>query len=129
MSAAENIISQDAITTFNFLGCPHSVMKAYDSSGQPTWLDSNGELIEGIYIGMENEVYHALPAYSSSQIKLFIKKSPAHFYRKYISDIDRTRTVNHVSQRTLDAGTYGHRYLHKFCLFALSLWIFCLHFN
>ena len=24
---------------------------------------------------------------------------------------------------------FMHRYLHKFCLFALSLWIFCLHFN
>ena len=24
---------------------------------------------------------------------------------------------------------HKHRYLHKFCLFALSLWIFCLHFN
>ena len=35
--------------------------------------------------------------------------------------------------RTQDTGkhlsTSKHRYLHKFCLFALSLWIFCLHFN
>lgn len=108
MSAAENIISKEVITSFKFEGSSFNVILAYDGNGNPTWLDDNGELIEGIYIGMENEVYHALPAYSSSQLKTFIKKSPAHFYRKYVNDIDRTRTVSKTLQRTLDAGTYGH---------------------
>lgn len=100
--------NHDVITNFTFEGCEFPVIQAYDANGKPQWLDDNGALIEGIYIGMENEVYHALPAYSSSQLKTFIKKSPAHFYRKYISDIDRKRTATQALQRTLDAGTYGH---------------------
>lgn len=99
---------RDSVTPFKFDGSTCDVLKAYNKDGSPSWLDDNGELIEGIYIGMENEVYHALPAYSSSQLKLLVKKSPAHFYRKYISDIDRGRTVSKSLQRTYDAGTYGH---------------------
>ncbi|WP_299022374.1 PD-(D/E)XK nuclease-like domain-containing protein [uncultured Photobacterium sp.] len=104
--AAQTQVSS-SMTSFRFSGCQLPVMKAYDDSGNPTWLDSNDELVEGIYIGMENEIYHALPAYSSSQIKTLVKKSPAHFYREYISDVSRKRKSVQL-QRTLDAGTYGH---------------------
>lgn len=108
MSAAENLNQNGAISPFIFEGSETPVFNAYDNNGQRTWLDSNGDLIEGIYIGMENEVYHALPAYSSSQIKTFVKKSPAHFFRQYISDIDRKRNPSRALQNTYDAGTYGH---------------------
>lgn len=108
MSAAEKLINNDHVTAFQFTGCSYPVMRAYNASNDPTWLDANGEIVEGIYIGMENEVYHALPAYSSSQMKLLVKKTPANFYRKYISDIDRHRTIAKSTQRTFDAGTYGH---------------------
>ena len=108
MSVAENLYQDGVMTPFVFDGAETPVLNAYDHNHKPTWLDENDELIEGIYIGMENEVYHALPAYSSSQIKTFIKKSPAHFFRKYISDIDRKRTTSRALQNTFDAGTYGH---------------------
>ncbi|MDO6488055.1 PD-(D/E)XK nuclease-like domain-containing protein [Colwellia sp. 6_MG-2023] len=77
---------------------------AYEN-GQPTYLDSQGELIEGIYLDMTNDVYHALPALSSSKLKKFID-SPAHYYREYLSDITRKRTT--AMQNTFDAGTHSH---------------------
>lgn len=72
---------------------------------QPTFLDSNGELIPGIYLNMPNDIYHALPALSSSKLKTFVK-SPAEYYREYLSDVDRKRTL--TQKRTFDAGTYSH---------------------
>jgi hypothetical protein len=80
-------------------------MPAYDQNGQPTYLDDEGELIEGIYLDMPNEVYHSLPALSSSKLKKFME-SPAHYYREYVSGIDRKRTV--VTQRTFDTGSHAH---------------------
>ncbi|MGR5159698.1 PD-(D/E)XK nuclease-like domain-containing protein [Vibrio owensii] len=103
MGAALNSID----TGLRFNGSSYPVLKAYDDKGNKNWLDDEGDLNPGIYIGMENEVYHALPAYSSSQIKTLVKKTPAHFYREYISDICRKRK-SLQQERTLDAGTYGH---------------------
>lgn len=78
---------------------------AYDSSGKPNFVDSNGDLLEGIYLGMPNDVYHSLDALSSSGMKTFVE-SPALYERNYLSGVNRVRTV--TQQRTLDAGTYGH---------------------
>lgn len=77
---------------------------AYENS-VPTYLDDSGELIEGIYLDMPNDVYHALPALSSSKLKKFID-SPAHYYREYLSGISRKRTT--AMQNTFDAGTHAH---------------------
>ena len=74
-------------------------------NGVPTYLDAQGELIEGIYLDMPNDVYHALPALSSSKLKKFID-SPAHYYREYLSSITRKRTT--AMQNTFDAGTHAH---------------------
>ena len=74
-------------------------------SGKPNYLDENGELVEGIFLGMPNNIYHSLPAESSSKIKDFVK-SPALYYRNYLSGIDRKRTT--AQTNTFDAGTHGH---------------------
>lgn len=80
-------------------------VEAFDENGIENFRDANGELIEGIYLNMPNDLYHSLPALSSSGLKKF-KESPPHYYREYISDITTNRTIQ--QQRTFDAGTYGH---------------------
>lgn len=80
-------------------------VQAYDANGEPNYLDDNGDIIEGIYLDLPNDVYHALPALSSSKLKDFIK-SPALYYRNYKSDVDRKRTQ--AQKNTFDAGTHGH---------------------
>tara|TARA_Y100000780_G_scaffold151768_1_gene136661 strand:- start:1016 stop:2209 length:1194 start_codon:yes stop_codon:yes gene_type:complete len=80
-------------------------LPAFDDAGRPNFKDSSGELIEGIYLELPNEVYHSLDALSSSSLKKFAE-SPAKYYRQYISTLSRNRTLQQT--RTLDAGTYGH---------------------
>lgn len=80
-------------------------MPAYDMYRQPNFLTANGELVEGIYLDMPNDVYHALDALSSTGLKTF-SECPAHYYRAYLSGITRKRTL--AQKRTLDAGSYGH---------------------
>lgn len=82
-----------------------NILPAYDN-GNPTYLDGDNNLIEGVYSGLENDVYHSLDAFSSSLIKELVKNTPAHVFRKYMSDISRKRTLQ--LQRTLDTGTLGH---------------------
>jgi exodeoxyribonuclease VIII len=65
----------------------------------------NGEILEGIYLDMPNDVYHSLNALSSSAVKKFME-SPAAYFRLYRSSIDRKRTL--AQKRTFDAGSYGH---------------------
>lgn len=96
----ENTPSESGLSNWRQRALP-----AYDSSGKPNYLNSCGELIEGIYLGMPNDVYHALDALSSSGMKTFVE-SPALYERNYLSGFDRVRTV--TQKRTLDAGTYGH---------------------
>ncbi|MBD1389417.1 PD-(D/E)XK nuclease-like domain-containing protein [Neiella sp. HB171785] len=81
------------------------IQPGYDELGQPNFMTPTGDLVTGIFVDIPNEVYHSLPALSSSGLKKF-RVSPAHYYREYMSDIERKRTT--VQQRTLDAGTYGH---------------------
>lgn len=80
-------------------------IQTFDENGEPNYLDKNGDLIEGIYLNMPNDLYHSLPALSSSGLKKF-KESPPHYYREYLSGITTKRTTQ--QKRTLDAGTYGH---------------------
>jgi exodeoxyribonuclease VIII len=84
----------------------HKIKPAYDKDGKANYLDKNSELIEGIYTGLENNIYHSLNAYSSSLLKTLAKDTPAHVYRAYYSDIERKRTLSQT--RTLDTGTLGH---------------------
>lgn len=78
---------------------------AYNSNGEPNFLDAAGELVEGVFLDMPNDVYHSLSALSSTGLKTFVA-SPAKYYRDYLSGISRKRTL--AQKRTLDAGTYGH---------------------
>lgn len=87
-------------------GLPFTLKPAYDTNGNPNYFDSTGALVEGIYLGIPNDVYHALPAISSSHIKKYAK-SPAHYYRQYINKIDRSRQSK-AQVRTLSAGTLSH---------------------
>lgn len=72
----------------------------------PTFLDEDGDVIEGIYAGVPNDVYHALPAYSSTLIKELVKTTPQHAFRKFFSNVERKRTS--AQRNTLDTGTLGH---------------------
>lgn len=82
------------------------ITPAYNDLGGANYLDANGDLIEGLYSDLPNDVYHSLSAFSSSLIKELVKNTPAHVYRNYFSDIDRKRTT--AQRNTLDTGTYGH---------------------
>mgnify|MGYP006087934373 CR=1 FL=1 len=83
-----------------------NVTPAYDDNGIPNFLDDSGELVEGIYSGLENKKYHALPALSSSALKTF-SVSPAHYFRSYLSDVDRKRSI--AQERTFETGDLSHR--------------------
>lgn len=83
-----------------------TIQPAYNDLGEPNYLDKQGHLVEGIFDGIENDVYHELDAYSSSMIKEFAKSTPAHVYRNYFSNESRKRTQ--AQRNTLDTGTYGH---------------------
>lgn len=85
---------------------PFDLKPAYDANGKPNFKNKKGELIPGVYSNLENEVYHSLDAISSSKIKKYAK-SPAHYKRAYVDKINRTRLTKQT-ERTLDAGTYGH---------------------
>lgn len=78
---------------------------AYDQTGQPNFIDQNGEIKEGIYLGLPNDVYHQIDALSSSKFKVFLD-TPAKYHRMYLSDISRKRTL--AQKRTFDAGLLGH---------------------
>ncbi|WP_445768857.1 PD-(D/E)XK nuclease-like domain-containing protein [Rheinheimera sp.] len=80
-------------------------VQAYNAKGEPNFLDAKGELVEGIYLDLPNEVYHGLNALSSSGLKTFVS-CPARYFREYLSGITRKRTL--ALTRTFDAGTYGH---------------------
>lgn len=80
-------------------------IECFDAKGQPNYLDSNGELREGIYLNMPNDLYHSLPALSSSGLKKF-SESPAHYYREYLSDVDDRRTAS--QRKHFDTGSYAH---------------------
>lgn len=83
-------------------------LPAHDKHGEPNFQTAEGELKEGIYLDMPNSIYHALPAYSSSHIKTFMN-SPAAYYREYLSDITRARSLQ--LKRALDTGTLSHELL------------------
>lgn len=78
---------------------------AFNEDGSEAFRTASGELIEGIYLSMPNDLYHSLPALSSSGMKKFVE-SPALYAREYLSNVSRKRTLQ--LKRTLDAGTYGH---------------------
>ena len=81
------------------------IKPAYEN-GSPTFLDKDGDVVEGIYADVPNDVYHALPAYSSTLIKELVKTTPQHAFRKFLSDVERKRTI--AQRNTLDTGTLGH---------------------
>ncbi|MBE1301806.1 MAG: hypothetical protein GJ680_18125 [Alteromonadaceae bacterium] len=99
-------LATETTSTPIFSNWVERALPAYDSEGKPRFFEDDGEtLIEGIYLDMPNDVYHALPALSSSKLKTFLV-SPAHYYRSYLSAITRKRT--NEQKNTLDAGTHSH---------------------
>ncbi|WP_169629268.1 PD-(D/E)XK nuclease-like domain-containing protein [Ferrimonas kyonanensis] len=79
---------------------------AYDDCGDPNFLDEDGDLIEGIYFDMPNEVYHSLKAHSSTGFKKFAK-SGAHYAREYVYT-ELKKAITKVQQRTFDTGSVTH---------------------
>lgn len=108
MSAALNIHDSDLyqdVSIADFSNWIERAMDAYAPDGSANFLDKNGELIEGIYLGMPNDVYHKLKALSSTGAKKFIE-SPAIYHREYLSDIERKRTT--AQRNTFDTGSFSH---------------------
>ena len=82
-----------------------NALPAYDVDGKPNFLDDDGNIVEGIFLDLPNDVYHSLNALSSSAVKKFME-SPASYFRQYCSTVERKRTL--AQKRIFDAGTYGH---------------------
>jgi len=78
---------------------------AYDEKGNPMFLDAEGKLKVGIYRNLPNDVYHELPALSSSGLKKF-SDCPAKYEAQYIQKRNRRKTTG--SQRSLDTGSLVH---------------------
>lgn len=71
----------------------------------PTFCDDKGELIEGIYFDLSNDVYHSLNAMSSSQVKNYLDSVTRYAY-EYVYGISRRKTKQ--QEKTLDTGTLIH---------------------
>lgn len=69
-------------------------------------LDSNGEVICGIYRGMPDYVYHGTKGYSSSMFKDLAATSPLHIKRKYIDKM--RKPIARATQRVFNTGTLLH---------------------
>lgn len=80
------------------------IQPAYKDDGEPSFL-KDGVLIEGIYTDVPNDVYHELPALSSTGLKT-AAKSLAHYFRNYKSGIERTLSTTQI--KTFDTGSFGH---------------------
>lgn len=101
-------ITEDAMETAKLNeGVSFKITPAYDQNGKPNYLDANGDIVCGIFAGLENEVYHSLPAISSSQVKAYAK-SPSHYKRNYIDNVNRKRSLARATEITFDTGTYAH---------------------
>lgn len=83
----------------------YQLIQAYDDQGLPRFLNANGEPIAGIYLGVKNGDYHAIPACSSTKLKKFAK-SPALYYRAYIKPLNRRKTE--VSTVPMETGDLIH---------------------
>ncbi|WP_240224574.1 PD-(D/E)XK nuclease-like domain-containing protein [Rheinheimera hassiensis] len=105
MSALEAYCSPEFEKAFGLSNWKERAVPAFNDDGSESFRDANGELIEGIYLGMPNDLYHSLPALSSSGLKKFCD-SPALYAREYLSSVNRKRTTQ--MKHTFDAGTYGH---------------------
>jgi len=101
----EYIADQKRYYETRVLKASYDAKFAYDDDGLPLFVTESGELINGIWIGIPNEVYHSLPTLSSSMVKKY-RACPALYKRSYIDDIQRNRTK--ASEYTLNAGTYAH---------------------
>jgi len=80
-------------------------VEAYDDKGNPNFINSEGDIIPGIYLNLPNDVYHSLPALSSSGLKKF-SDSPAKYYREYLSDVCRRKKAS--MQKSLNTGSLIH---------------------
>ena len=47
--------------------------------------EQNGIIKPGVYTGIPSEAYHTAPGISSTQVKYLAKKTPTHWYAKYVS--------------------------------------------
>ncbi len=82
------------------------IIPGYDPDwGNKNFLDAAGLPIAGIYADVDNDDYHAIPALSSSKLKVFLQ-SPAYYHRKYIKPIARVKSTS--TERSLNAGTVTH---------------------
>jgi exodeoxyribonuclease VIII len=69
--------------------------------------DDEGNLKEGIYFGMPNDVYHSLNALSSTEVKTFVG-SPTEYAQQYVFGKEVTRTSS--QRKTLETGSLIHLY-------------------
>ena len=87
----------------------------YDENGNPNFLGDgaviedgryiSGEILEGIYLDMPNDMYHSLDALNSSKLKC-LSKSGRHYYRQVHDEL--AKSVSTQLKKTFDRGTLAH---------------------
>lgn len=79
----------------------HLVKPGY-VDGKPQFLSDTGELIEGVYSDIPNDVYHSLDAISSSQVKCYAD-SPMKYEQAYINGKGKQ-----FSAKSRESGVLSH---------------------
>lgn len=106
---ADDAVEQSEVTTCLKIpqGTPSwlkSLLKpAYNEDGEPNFIDKlTGKPLAGIYIGIENDVYHALDATSSTHLKVYAD-SPYKYQQIY--QLGKEKKINKASALV---GNLGH---------------------
>lgn len=82
-----------------------SAYTAVEDSLKENFRDDSGQLKEGIYFGMPNDVYHSLEALSSSAVKTFVG-SATEYAQEFVVGKKKVRTAS--QKKTLETGSLVH---------------------
>jgi|GEM_PF-5167877 len=81
----------------------------------PNWLNEDGtECVPGIYLGVPNSEYHAAPnSWSTSQLKILMQETPAHFHSKFLDPEakqlrEMSKAESSAKKKTLATGDLIH---------------------
>lgn len=104
--AKEHVIN--AVRTFSGAGLDVKCAYRYECGiPTPNWKDENHEPIDGVYWGIPNDDYHQIKALSSTQLKVIVKNSAAHYFARYI-DEEYEDLKDEVKKKEFTAGDLVH---------------------
>ena len=102
MSAATTSTSNELSMWFERAKSAYTVV---GDALKENFIDESGDLKEGIYFGMPNDVYRSLDALSSTEVKTFVG-SATEYAQQYVFGKERVRTSS--QKKTLDTGSLIH---------------------